>query len=104
MAISQVTLLRPLPNRVDDFISRMQTAKSLYEKFGATVHTYRTVAGPDGTGVLFSSTVDDWDAWAKAAKAAKANADFQDFERLNVNDPASEVISSGIIEEFEIPS
>jgi hypothetical protein len=104
MAVSQVTLLRALPNRLDDFISRMQTAKSIYEKSGATVHTYRTVAGPDGNAVLFSSTVDDWDAWAKAAKAAEGNADFQAFERLNANDPASEIISTGIIEEFSIPS
>jgi hypothetical protein len=104
MAISQVSLLRPLPNRLDDFISRMQTAKSIYEKVGATVHTHRTVAGPEGNAVLFSSTVDDWDAWAKAAKASEGNADFQAFERLNANDPAGEVISTGIIEEFEIPA
>jgi len=82
----------------------MQTAKSIYEKCGASVHTHRLVAGSDGNAVMFSSTVDDWGAWAKAAKAFEGNADFQAFERLNANDPASEVISTGIIESFEIPS
>ncbi len=104
MAISQATLLRPLPNRLDDFISRLQTAKSIFEKNGATVRCYRTVAGSDGNAVLFTSTVDDWDAWAKAAKATEGNADFQAFERLAANDPAAEVVSSGILEEFELPS
>ena len=102
MAISQVTLLRPLPNRLDDFISRLQTAKSIFEKGGAKVHYYRTVAGAEPNAVLFTSTVDDWDAWAKAAKATEGNADYQTFERESANDPAGEVVSSGILEEFSI--
>lgn len=104
MSISQVTLMRPLPNRLDDFISRMQAAKSIFEKAGATVHTYSTVAGSEGSGVVFSSTVDDWDAWAKAAKATSANKDFENLQRESANDPAAEVLSSGIIEGFELPA
>ena len=100
MAISQVSLLRPLPNRLDDFITRLNTAKSLFEKNGATVHFYRTVAGSEANAVLFTSTVADWDAWAKAAKATEGNADYQEFERQNANDPAAEILSTGILEEF----
>jgi hypothetical protein len=102
MPISQATLLRPLPNRLDDFISRLQTAKSIFEKNGATVNFYRTVAGSESNAVLFTSTVDDWDAWAKAAKATEGNADYQAFERESANDPAAEVLSSGILEEFNL--
>ena len=94
MSVSQATLLRPLPNRLDDFISRLQTAKSLFEKNGATVNFYRTVAGAESNAVLMTSTVDDWDAWAKAAKATEGSADFQAFERESANDPAAEVLSS----------
>ena len=101
MAISQVTLLRPLPNRLD-FIARLQTAKSIFEKGGARVHFHRTVAGAEPNAVLFTSTVDDWDAWAKAAKATEGNADYQAFERESANDPAGEVVSNGILEEFDI--
>jgi len=104
MAISQVSLLRPLPNRLDDFISRLQTAKSLFEKSGATVHFYRTVAGSEPNAVLFTSTVDDWDAWAKAAKATEGNADYQAFERQTADDPAAEILSTGILEEFDLSS
>ena len=103
MTVSQATLLRPLPNRLDDFLARLQTAKSLFEKNGATVRFYRTVAGPESNAVLFTSTVDDWDAWAKAAKATEANVDWQTFERESANDPAAEVLSSGILEEFDLP-
>jgi hypothetical protein len=102
MAISQVTLLRPLPNRLDDFVSRLKTAKTLFEKNGATVHFYRTVAGSESNAVLLTSTVDDWDAWAKAAKATEGSADYQAFERESANDPAAEILSSGILEEFEL--
>lgn len=104
MSISQVTLLRPLPNRLDDFISRLGTAKSLFEKSGATVHFYRTVAGSEPNAVLFTSTVDDWDAWAKAAKATEGGAEYMAFERESANDPAAEIVSSGILEEFKLPS
>lgn len=102
MAISQATLLRPLPNRLDDFVSRLKTAKTLFEKNGATVHFYRTVAGSESNAVLLTSTVDDWDAWAKAAKATEGSADYQAFERESANDPAAEILSSGILEEFEL--
>ena len=104
MSVSQVTLLRPLPNRLDDFISRLDTAKSLFEKNGATVHFYRTVAGSEPNAVMFTSTVDDWDAWAKAAKATEGSADYLAFERESANDPAAEIVSTGIIEEFQLPS
>jgi hypothetical protein len=104
MPISQVTLLRPLPNRLDDFISRLETAKSIFEKSGATVHFYRTVAGSEANAVLFTSTVDNWDAWAKAAKATEGNADYQAFERESANDPAAEIVTSGILEEFNLSS
>lgn len=102
MTVSQLTLLRPLPNRLDDLISRLQTAKSIFEKNGATVHFYRTVAGSEANAVLFSSTVKDWDAWAKAAKATEGNADYRKFERDSANDPAAEILSSGILEEFKL--
>ena len=104
MTISQATLVRPLPNRLDDFIARLQTAKSIFEKNGATVHFYRTVAGSDPNAVLVTSTVKDWDAWAKAAKKTEGNADYQKFERESANDPAGEILSSGILEEFELSS
>ena len=104
MAVSQVVVLRPLPKRLDDFIARLNTAKNLFEKAGATVHFYRTVAGSEPNAVLFTSTVEDWDAWAKAAKATEGQADYQAFERESANDPAAEIISSGIIEEFDLPA
>ena len=104
MTVSQVLLLRPLPNRLDDCISRLNTAKNLFEKAGATVHFYRTVAGAEPNTILFTSTVDDWDAWAKAAKGTEGNADYQAFERESANDPAAEILSSGIIEEFDLPT
>ena len=102
MAISHVNLMRPLPNRLEDFSARIRKAKELFEKNGATVHVYRTVAGSQPNTVLFTSTVDDWDAWAKAAKATEGNAEYQAFERESANDPAAEILASGILEEFEI--
>ena len=103
MTVSQAVLLRPLPGRLDDFLRRLETAKSLFEKSGASVRWYRTVAGSAPGTVLFTSTVDDWDAWAKAAKATEGNADYQAFERETANDPAAEVISTGILESFDLP-
>jgi hypothetical protein len=102
MTISQATLVRPLPNRLDDFIARLQTAKSIFEKNGATVHFYRTIAGAEPNAVLVTSTVNDWEAWAKAAKNTEESADYRAFERESANDPAGEVVSSGIPEEFEL--
>ena len=46
--------------------------------------------------------MDDWDAWAKAAKATESNAEYQAFERESANDPAGEIVSNAILEEFEV--
>lgn len=102
MSVSQAVLLRPLPNRLDDCIERLKTAKNLFEKAGASVSFYRTVAGAEGNAILFTSTVDDWDAWAKAAKVTEGSADYQAFERESANDPAAEILSTGILESFEL--
>ncbi|MBJ19484.1 MAG: hypothetical protein GY910_23805 [bacterium] len=61
-----------------------------------------TWTDPIREAVLFSSTVDDWDAWAKAAKATESNAEYQAFERESANDPAGEIVSNAILEEFEV--
>ena len=94
MPISQLLLLRPLPNRLDDFVARLKTAKDLYEKNGSRVHCFRTVAGSEPNAVLFSSTVEDWDAWAKAAKAVEGNVDYRNFQREVADDPAATIVSS----------
>lgn len=104
MTISQSVLVRPLPNRLDDFIARLGKSKTLFEQVGANVRLFRTVAGSESNAVLFVSTVDDWDAWAKAAAKLEGNADYAAFERLNANDPAGEVVANGILQEFELPS
>ena len=104
MSVSQLTLMRPLPNRLDDFLSRLRTAKNMYEKNGARVHCFRTIAGAEPSAVLFSSTVDDWDAWAAGAKATEGSEEYAAFRREVANDPAAEIVASAILEEFELPS
>jgi hypothetical protein len=96
--------MRPAPGRLEDFLARLRTAKGLYEKNGARVHTFRTIAGAEPSGVLFSATVDDWDAWAAGAKAAESNEEYIAFRREVANDPAAEIVANAILEEFELPS
>jgi len=104
MTISQSILIRPLPNRLDEFVSRLAKSKTLYEQNGCKVSFYRSVAGPAPNGVLMVSTVDDWDQWAKAAAAIENNADFAAIQRQHADDPAGEVLAQGILKEFELPS
>ena len=104
MSISQSVLVRPLPNKLDEFISRLAKSKTLYEQNGSRVSFYRTVAGPAPNAVLIVSTVDDWDQWSKAASAIENNADFAAIQREHAADPAAEVLATGILKEFELPS
>lgn len=103
MTVSQAILLRPLPNRLDEFISRLGKTKTSFEQAGARVSFYRTIAGPEANSVLVVSTVNDWDEWAKASAKVGADADWQALDRTSADDPAAEVLSVGILQEFELP-
>ena len=103
MPIGTLSMLRPVPGRLDDFISRLGDAKRIMERAGAKVSFHRTVAGSEGDGVLYVAEVKDWDAYAKCAKKIEADKDWEALDRLSANDPAAEMLSTGILQEFELP-
>ena len=103
MAIGQASLMRPLPNRLDEFISRLGETKKLFEKHGAQVSFYRTVAGPEAGTVLVVSQVDDWGKWAECAAKLEADPEWEAFDRKAADDPVVELLSTGILQEFSLP-
>ena len=84
-------------------MARLAKGKALYEKSGAKVSFYRSVAGPAPNTVLMVSTVNGWDEWSKAAAAIEGNEAYAAFEREHIQDPAAEVLATGILQEFELP-
>lgn len=96
-------MLRPVAGRLDDFISRLGDSKRIMEKAGAKVTLHRMVAGSEAEGVLYVSEVADWDAYAKCAKKIEADKDWEALDRLSANDPAAEMLSTGILQQFELP-
>ena len=102
MPIGTSSMLRPLPGRLDDFISRLGDSKRIMERAGAKVSFYRMVAGSESEGVLYVSEVEDWDAYAKCAKKIEADKDWEALDRLSANDPAAEMLSTGILQEFTL--
>jgi hypothetical protein len=103
MPIGQVSMLRPLPNRLDDFISRLAESKKIMERNGAKVSFHRVIAGSEPEGVLFVSQVADWDAWAKCAAKMAADSEWAALDRKSADDPAAQIVSGGILQEFELP-
>jgi len=64
---------------------------------------YRTLAGPTPNAVLFISSVSDWATVAKVAAKVEADPTWRAFERKSAADPAAEVLSSGMIQDFRLP-
>ena len=103
MPIGTLSMMRPVPGRLDDFISRLGEAKKIMERNGAKVSFHRMVAGSEPEGVLYVSEVADWDAYAKCAKKMEADKDWEALDRKSADDPAAQMISGGILQEFELP-
>jgi len=103
MAIAQVSSMRILPGRLDDFLSRCGEAKKILESHGSTVTFYRTLAGPTPNAVLFVSSVPDWATVAKVAAKVEADPTWRALERKSAEDPAVEVLSTGMIQDFKLP-
>jgi hypothetical protein len=95
--------MRVLPNRLDEFISRAAESKKIFERNGATVSFHRTIAGSEPQAVLVVSQVDDWAQWAQVAAKLEADADWAALDRKSADDPAVEILSQGILQEFELP-
>lgn len=96
-------MMRPVPNRLDDFISRLAESKKIMERNGAKVSFHRVIAGSEPSGVLFVSEVADWDAYAKCAKKMEADPAWEALDRKSADDPVVEMVSGGILQEFELP-
>jgi hypothetical protein len=101
--VFQSSLMKPLPNRLDEFIARLAETKKIFERNGAQVSFHRIVAGSEPEGVLFVSSVDDWARWAQCAAKLEADREWQALDRKSADDPAAEMLSSGILQEFELP-
>jgi hypothetical protein len=86
MPIATSSLMRPLPGRFDDFISRLAECKKIMEKNGAKVSFYNLIAGPESNAMLYVSEVADWDAYAKCAKKMEADNREQRITGENCSD------------------
>ncbi len=103
MAIVRVVTLRCLPGKLEALIAGLGEVKKIIEGHGAQVSLYRDVAGGTPNTVLIVSTVDDWAKFAELAAGMSADAGWQAIQRRIVDDPAAEILSNEIIEQFEIP-
>ena len=103
MSIARVLTLRPLPNKLDEFIGDLAEGKKILEGHGVRVNFYRTVAGPEPNAVLIVGEVDDWPKFGEVAAKLGSDAAFQALQRKIVDTPSAETLSNEIIEQFELP-
>ena len=103
MSITTSSLMRPLPGRSDDFVSRLAESKKIMERNGAKVSFHSLSAGPESNAMLYVSEVADWDAYAKCAKKMEADKDWEALYGKSYSDPVTEMISTGILQEFKLP-
>ncbi len=103
MSIARVVNARCLPGKLDVFIAGLGEVKKIAEGNGARVSFYKGVAGGAPNSILIVSEVDDWAAFAEVSAKISADPGWQAIERRLVDDPAAEILSNEIIEQFEIP-
>ena len=102
MSITTSSLMRPLPGRSDDFISRLAESKKIMERSGAKVSFHNLIAGSESNAMLYVSEVADWDAYAKCAKKMEADKDWEALNGKTYSDPVTEMISTGILQDFTL--
>lgn len=103
MSIVRVITARCLPGKLDVFVAGLAEVKKIIEGHGSSVRFYRDVAGGTPNTVRIVSEVDDWTAFGEISAKVSADPDFQAIQRRLVDDPAAEILSNEIIEQFEIP-
>ncbi len=103
MAIARVVTARCLPGKVDQFIAGLGEVKKILEGHGTRVSFYRGVAGGIPNTVLIVSEVDDWASFGEVSAKVSADPGWQAIERRIVDDPSAEILSSEIIQQFDIP-
>ncbi len=103
MAIARVVTARCLPGKLEVFIAGLGEVKKLIEGHGARVSLYRGVAGGTPNTVLIVSEVDDWASFGEVSAKVSADPGWQAIERRIVDDPSAEILSSEIIQQFDIP-
>jgi hypothetical protein len=80
----------------------VKESKKIMERNGAKVSFYNLIAGPESNAMLYVSEVADWDAYAKCAKKMEADKDWEALMEKSYSDPASEIISNGILQDFTL--
>ena len=103
MPIARVVTVRCLPGKLDAFLAGLGEVKKIIEGHGANVSFYRGVAGGPPNTVRIISEVEDWPTFGEVGAKVSADPGWQAIERRLVDDPAAEILSSEIVERFEIP-
>src|SRR5260370_30330925 len=76
-AVTQVTVFRPAPGRIDEFLKRASRAKKIRERAGAKVRYYRTVSGANLPAIAAVAETGGWEAHGEDIAKLEAGPEWQ---------------------------
>ncbi len=99
MAVATVSLWRPNPGRIQDFLAAATQARKIHERLGSKVRLWQTAFGgqPNTLGYIIEHA--DWTAFGKFGQALESDSEWQQLLANYQADPPAELVQSSVITE-----
>jgi hypothetical protein len=103
-AVTQITVFRPAPGRIDEFLKRSSRAKKIRERAGAKVRYYRTVSGANLPAIAAVAETGGWKAHGEYMAKLEADPEWQKLmaEVRAEREPLGTIIEIRLSEEIEV--
>ena len=76
-AVTQITMFRVAPGRIDEFLKRSSKMKKIRERAGAKVRYYRTVTGANLPAIVAVAETGGWKAYGEYMAKLEADLEWQ---------------------------
>jgi hypothetical protein len=103
-AVTQITVFRPAPGRIDEFLKRSSRAKKIRERAGTKVRYYRTVSGANLPAIAAVAETGGWKAHGEYMAKLEADPEWQKLmvEVRAEREPLGTIIEIRLSEEIEV--
>ncbi len=97
-AILSVSIWRPSPGRMADFLGAVTGAKAIFSKHGGEANVMETMFGGEPETVVVALRFDGWVAFGKFAQSLDEDTDWQKLREgwLAEKNPIATLVRNGI--------
>ena len=93
-AIISVATWRPLPGKIQEFMTVVAAAKKIHERLGGRVRVFTSQFGGVPSTVLYAIEVDSWNAFGAFGEKVSADKEWLALWAAGAASPTAELVSN----------